>query len=90
MVDAQPIGFIETSEEEDHVRLRNIALVEAWRRRGIGASLLLGLAAASDKPIRLRVLKGNPARRLYERVGFEVMGDPDGNWWEMVRKPSGQ
>lgn len=28
-------------------------------------------------PVRLRVLKVNPARRLYERLGFKVVEEAD-------------
>jgi len=28
---------------------------------------------AAGKPVALRVLKPNPARRLYERLGFEII-----------------
>ncbi len=28
-------------------------------------------------PVRLQVIKGNPARNLYERLGFTVTGETD-------------
>jgi ribosomal protein S18 acetylase RimI-like enzyme len=31
----------------------------------------------SRKPIALGVLKNNPARRLYERFGFSIVGEND-------------
>ena len=30
---------------------------------------------ATDKPFRLQVFKVNPARRLYERMGFVKIGE---------------
>jgi ribosomal protein S18 acetylase RimI-like enzyme len=45
---------------------------------GLGTLLLyslLGEADAARAPIRLRVLRTNPARRLYERLGFAVAGE---------------
>lgn len=85
VVEEEPIGFLETAVEPDHVRINNIALAAKWRNQGIGAALILDLAAKTNSEIRLRVLKTNPAKRLYERLGFTVVGDPDEHWWEMVR-----
>lgn len=41
--------------------------------RGLGTELLRRVLARADArrlPVRLQVLKGNPARRLYRRLGF--------------------
>jgi GNAT superfamily N-acetyltransferase len=74
----------------------SIAVAEPYRGRGIGAALLRGLAEAARSAgfaaLSLSVEDGNPARRLYERVGFvEVdagrgatvlalaLGDPERN-----------
>jgi hypothetical protein len=32
-------------------------------------------ARAAGKPVALRVLKPNPARRLYERLGLEIISE---------------
>lgn len=39
------------------------------------------LAAARDVPVRLSVLKANPSKALYERLGFHVTGDDDVRWF---------
>ena len=48
---------------------------------GIGSTLIgaeLKRGAESDRPVTLDVMHGNPARRLYARLGFESTGkDPD-------------
>lgn len=76
--DAQPIGRLLVSQLEKEVRLVDIALLPPWRGQGIGArvidDLLLG-AARAGLPVRLHVEKFNPARRLYERLRFVVVGD---------------
>ncbi|RFU48403.1 N-acetyltransferase [Paraburkholderia sp. DHOC27] len=49
--------------------------VPSHQRLGIGTALLKRLIAqahADRKPIRLRVLRVNPARQLYERNGFTI------------------
>ena len=47
-----------------------------FQRRGLGTQLLKRLfveGRESSLPIRLRVLAVNPAKRLYERLGFVVI-----------------
>lgn len=56
-------------------RVLDISLLRAWRGRGIGTQVLrsfLDEADRSEQPVLLQVADGNPARRLYERCGFEV------------------
>jgi ribosomal protein S18 acetylase RimI-like enzyme len=57
--------------------------------RGIGECALqtVLLAAQADAlPVMLKVLKGNPAKRLYERLGFETV-DEDERQFHMRRAP---
>lgn len=58
--------------------LVDLALLPDFRNEGIGTRLLGDLqqeAAAATLPLRLSALHANPARRLYERLGFTVTGD---------------
>ena len=51
-------------------------LIETARGRGIGTALVeqvIADAEARAVPVRLGVLEHNPARRLYERLGFRVV-----------------
>ncbi len=69
------IGCIAVAEEPDAVMLEKLYVLPTHQGRGVGTLLLRGLiesAHASGKPIRLRVLRVNPARQLYERNGFKV------------------
>jgi GNAT superfamily N-acetyltransferase len=55
--------------------LTQMYLLPSHQNRGIGTSLIRKLALEakeSGRPLRLRVLSVNPARRLYEREGFRV------------------
>jgi ribosomal protein S18 acetylase RimI-like enzyme len=50
-------------------------ILPSHQNRGIGTRLVRELAREakeSGRPLRLRVLSVNPARRLYEREGFQV------------------
>jgi ribosomal protein S18 acetylase RimI-like enzyme len=71
------IGWIQVAEYVGRLYLRQLHLVSAYRRRGIGTRLIKDLfcrAAALGKPVTLDVMHGNPARALYLRLGFRQTG----------------
>jgi len=65
-----------------------IAVIASRRGEGIGRRLLIDLINAGDDQgyagLSLSVRAANPARRLYESVGF-VPVDKHGSSWTMVR-----
>lgn len=78
MRENQPIGRLLTQRTEQEIRLIDISLLTHHRNAGIGSTLikeLLREATNLQLPLRLSVLKTNPARKLYERLGFVVMAD---------------
>ena len=77
-VDGEPAGRLYVARWEEEIRIIDVALLPEHRGRGIGTSLiraLLGEAAAAGKRLSIHVEKDNPARRLYERLGFAEVGD---------------
>ncbi|MBW7476073.1 GNAT family N-acetyltransferase [Paenibacillus oenotherae] len=77
-MDELKIGRILISHTEQAVHLIDLTLTERYRRRGIGTELVqnvLKLGEQSGKPVRLHVLQHNPAKGLYERLGFKVTED---------------
>jgi GNAT superfamily N-acetyltransferase len=67
------IGRMLVSSEPAAMRLIDIALLEAHRNSGIGTGLLRELLRRCETehcPLRLQVLQGNPAARLYQQLGF--------------------
>ena len=75
LYDAAPIGSMIVSRGSSAFDLLDIAILPEFRNRGFGASLLAGLigdASAAGVPVRLMVLRGNPAIHLYQRLGFVV------------------
>ena len=78
------LGFV----AEDVPEL-SIAVVASRRHEGIGRRLLVGLIDASlaqgYSAVSLSVREENPARLLYESVGF-VLVDKHGTSWTMVRR----
>ncbi len=76
-VNAGQIIIHRTGEE---LRVVDIALLPPFRNAGVGTSLLrklFGEAAATKKPVRLKVDRGSRAERLYERLGFQKIGETD-------------
>ncbi len=72
-----PVGALFLHEGPDEFMIVDILVRSDCQRRGIGESVLLaalGRARDAGKPVRLRVRFGNPARRLYERLGFQEVG----------------
>ncbi len=78
-VDGAAVGRLVLDRGPEEMRVVDVALLAVCRGRGLGSSLLRALqaeAAASGRRLGLRVAQGNPARRLYARLGFrEVRGD---------------
>lgn len=74
----EPIGRLYLDEWPDQYRIVDIALVPAARGGGVGGAILrdlLDAARARGKGASIHVEKANPARRLYQRLGFEVVED---------------
>jgi GNAT superfamily N-acetyltransferase len=72
-VDGRPIGRLYVHYTREDVRVMDISLMPIARGQGIGRRLLekvLEEAARLAAPVTLHVGVGNPARRLYERLGF--------------------
>ena len=64
-------GRLYVHRGERDVRIMDIALAPAFRGRGIGTALLRSLMAeAGARTLSIHVEANNPARRLYERLGF--------------------
>jgi ribosomal protein S18 acetylase RimI-like enzyme len=71
--DGAPIGHLMVSREKQAATLVDIALLPEHRGKGIGGALVRELIEQCDQqklPLRLQVLRTNPALRLYERLGF--------------------
>jgi [ribosomal protein S18]-alanine N-acetyltransferase len=78
-VGRKTIGFAVSRMGADEAEILSIAVDEAWRGRGLSRDLLIThlghLAGRGVRRIFLEVEENNaPARRLYERTGFAVVG----------------
>lgn len=87
-LDGRPIGVLRVDSTGSPVRLLNIQLLPAFQRQGHGTAIIEAVVRrAPERPVWLQVLKANPARSLYERLGFRVIGHTDSHW-QMLRRPS--
>lgn len=73
------VGFCSFWRVVDELHVNNLAVLPAYRRRGIGTSLLLSVlgegARLGARRATLEVRRSNEAaRRLYERLGFSTAG----------------
>jgi len=67
------VGRMLVAEEPAATHLVDVALLEEQRNMGIGSGLVLELlrqCESQKRPVRLQVLQGNRAIRLYQRLGF--------------------
>jgi ribosomal protein S18 acetylase RimI-like enzyme len=91
LLDGMPAGRLYVERCPDEIRIIDIALVPAYRGKGIGSALLRGLqddARAAERPLSIHVERMNPAMRLYRRLGFQVVADR-GIYLFMQWHPSG-
>jgi ribosomal protein S18 acetylase RimI-like enzyme len=75
MVATQDAGWLQTAPVEDAVFLKQIYLDRPFQQQGIGTrvmQIVFEEAKRQSKAVTLGVMKGNPARRLYERLGFRI------------------
>jgi GNAT superfamily N-acetyltransferase len=73
--ESDDVGWLQTIPAGDVVFLGQLYLEGRFQRQGIGSRvmrLLIEEAASTKKAVALAVVKINPARRLYERLGFRV------------------
>src|SRR5262252_625749 len=71
--DAVPVGRLAVARWQDEIRMVDIALLPQFRRRGIGRMLLEEIpeeGRATSKTVTIYVEHFNPARHLYDRLGF--------------------
>ncbi len=77
-IEGEPSGRLYLDRGPAEYRVIDISLLPACRHRGIGTLILQGIIAEAEAaalPVKLSVVMDNPARHLYERLGFTVTGD---------------
>jgi ribosomal protein S18 acetylase RimI-like enzyme len=78
--DNKDIGMFKVKRNSDNWDIIQIQLLPDYQHMGIGTKLIQKLqreALQQGVPIFLSVLKVNPAKQLYERLGFEVVQEKE-------------
>lgn len=87
-----PVGRLWLDRRADALHVLDISLLPDARGQGLGTRLLRDLmeqTLATALPLTIYVELHNPARRLYERLGFASLGDPQGLYQRMAWQPAG-
>ena len=75
-MDGQPVGLLRVDALSTHIHLDQLFILPEHQRKGLGHQILVQLlerARAAGLPLRLWVLRLNPATKFYERLGFKVI-----------------
>lgn len=74
--DSKPVGRLYVDRMASEIRVVDIALLTNARGKGIGSSIMkdiLSEARTAKHKVSIHVERTNPARRLYERLGFSLV-----------------
>jgi ribosomal protein S18 acetylase RimI-like enzyme len=74
----QPAGRLYLHRGRSDIRIMDIALLPAFRGQGIGTAVFQALmheAGNSGRSVSIHVEANNPARTLYDRLGFVRAGE---------------
>jgi GNAT superfamily N-acetyltransferase len=90
-LDSEDVGWMQSSIRDDGRFLEQIFIDAPFQRRGIGTGIihrLIDQANRANQPVTLGVVKTNPARHLYERLGFRITHEDDRKFY-MRREADG-
>jgi len=72
------VGWIAAAQKEHEVEILDIHVLPPHQRNGYGRAAISGIirdASVERKAVSMGVLKNNPCRALYERLGFVATGE---------------
>ena len=90
-VDSEHAGIVGIIENEDSIIIGPLYLFKQHQSKGVGTKIISDIIIKSpSKDIKLGVLKvNNRARKLYEKLGFEVYGEENSHWQMRLKKSNG-
>lgn len=78
--DGKDIGVTTFYEENNQYVVGLVMIHPEYKGEGLGSKIIkeyIDLAKKSNKKIKIKVYKENPAKRLYERLGFKIYNEDD-------------
>ena len=78
------VGRITTTQKEDKILLDELHILPEYQGNGIGKQVLQSLledAAFENLTVELSVLRSNPAKSLYERLGFRIFKEDESRYY---------
>lgn len=78
LLDGRAVGLLKVARDGQDWELIQVQLDPTYQGKGLGELLIRSVIAeakAAGAALRLSVLRNNPAQRLYERLGFVVVGE---------------
>ena len=80
MLNNENVGLLKLDEKENRIEIVQIQIDPKFQKKGIGKQIIEAViknALAQNKELVLSVLKANPAKELYERLGFKIIGEDE-------------
>ena len=75
-VDGVKTGLLKFVSTAQQVDIKQLQIAPLWQGKGLGRAILLDLFTCHPrKHYVLTVLKNNPALRLYQRLGFNIVAE---------------
>ena len=76
VIDGQDAGVLRVDEFDTHVHVDQLWILPGFQGQGFGRAILgqiLEQSKAMGLPLRLWVLRVNPATKFYQRLGFSII-----------------
>lgn len=89
LADGQPAGLLKVARDGECWEIVQIQLDPSLQGQGVGRRLLeqvIAEARAAQAQLTLHVLTANPARKLYEQLGFSIVAT-EGHEYRMLLRP---
>ena len=87
IMNGRRVGYMSVRRDDQGIYVENIQLSPSLHGKGVGTELLGRLLSLHEEElVRLTTFRDNPARSLYERLGF-VVTERDGETLRMARFP---
>ncbi len=89
--DGTALGWLQTAAEADALFLKQLFVEVRHQRQGVGTEVMRRLideAANAGRAVTLGVVKTNPAKRLYDRLGFHVTHEDNRKFYMRRGRPT--